>query len=156
MKNINGSGGFSFFLFLLILLVCFVSPVAAGFNDTMDMILSQEQLTFGAASFLVLVGSGIVGDDISVEAAADKMSEMAPKVVLNPDEPVTIGEYSYLIMTAYDIKGGLFYTIFGNPRYALRELRFLDIVQGRAYSRMYLPGERAVRILGRVGSEQES
>ena len=136
---------------------CFIAaaPVMAGFNETMDVILEQDSLTYGAASFLILSGAGVLDDGATLEESALRMGELAPKVVLASDEPVTLGQYSYMIMTVYSIKGGIFYSLFKNPHYSLRELRFQNIVQGKAYPRMTLSGERAVRILSRVISVQE-
>ena len=66
------------------------------------------------------------------------------------DEPVTLGEYSLLTMNAFGITGGMMYTLIPSPRYAARELAFREVIQGRAYPRMDLSGERAIRIVGRV------
>jgi len=139
----------SLFLFLVLLTVV-IFPAAAQFNDTMDTILAGDQLTYGAASFLVLNGAGLISDDMSTAEAAGEMSRVLPDLVKSPNDNVTLSEYAWMIMTVYDIPGGLLYTIFPGPRYALRELRFQEIIQDVAYPKMDVPGQRAVHILGRA------
>ncbi|MDZ7793086.1 MAG: hypothetical protein U5P10_05160 [Spirochaetia bacterium] len=41
------------------------------------------------------------------------------------------------------------YRLFPGPRYAVRELAFIDAVQGSSYPNSPLSGERAIRILER-------
>ncbi|MDA3951740.1 MAG: hypothetical protein PF508_21215, partial [Spirochaeta sp.] len=72
-----------------------------------------------------------------------------------PDHTLTLGEYSLLVMETFNISGGAMYTVTGMPRYAARELAFRNIIQGRAYPRMKLSGDRALRIIGRVLTLQE-
>jgi hypothetical protein len=58
-------------------------------------------------------------------------------------------------METFGISGGWMYTITSRPRYAARELAFRNVIQGRAYPRMELSGERAMRIVGRVLALEE-
>jgi hypothetical protein len=92
---------------------------------------------------------------MSMAEAAGEMSGILPDLVKSPDDNVTLSEYAWMIMVVYEIPGGLFYTLIEGPRYALRELRFLEIIQGAAYPKMDVPGQRAVHILGRTLSWKE-
>jgi hypothetical protein len=71
------------------------------------------------------------------------------------EDPVNLGEFSLMVMESFDIPGGLMYNLLPSPRYAARELAFRNIVQGEAYPRMAISGERAMRIIGRVLALQE-
>ena len=133
-----------------------VFTASADFDTTMDSILSEEMLSYGSASYVLLTGTGVLGDDATIQEAAGKMAQQFPDSALEWNEPVNLGHFSYMIMNAYGIGGGIMYRIFPGPRYALRELRFKKIIQERAYSTMDISGERALRIVGRVLDREEA
>jgi hypothetical protein len=141
---------------LFALCICAASYVFAGFNDTMDIALGEERLTLGSAAWMLLSGSGQIDGESSREEAARLLSSRIPGISTDPNTTVTLGEFSWYLMEVYGMKGGLIYSLFPGPRYALRELRFRDIVQGSAYPGMTLSGERALRILGRLVSDKEA
>ena len=146
----------SFFAVVLIIFFSAVFTASADFNTTMDSTLSEESLSYGSASYALLVGTEVISDDATVQEAAGEMSKMFPDTAMEWNEPVTIAGFSYMIMNAYSLEGGLFYRIFPGPRYALRELKFKKIIQEKAYSTMYLSGEKAFRIIGRVLDREEA
>jgi hypothetical protein len=61
-----------------------------------------------------------------------------------------LGEYAYILMKAFHMQGGIMYSIFPGPRYASRELAFLEMIPGSASSGRTLSGEEVIRILGNV------
>jgi hypothetical protein len=70
--------------------------------------------------------------------------------------PITLGEYAFVLMKAFDIRGGIFYSIFPGPRYACRELAFLGLLDGKASPNRRLAGDEAVRVLGKVLEYREA
>lgn len=117
---------------------------------SMDAILEQEMLSFGAASYLLLAAQGEIEDDADFAQAAEMMADTQPVFSdKDADAALTLGEYSFLIMKVYGRSGGLMYRLFPGPRYAVRELTFIKAVQGSAYPNAHVSGERAVRILER-------
>jgi len=67
-----------------------------------------------------------------------------------PDENITLGKLSFLIMRAFEIKGGMMYAILPGPRYAFRSMVSRSFIQGAADPAMTVNGERFLHILGRV------
>ena len=61
-----------------------------------------------------------------------------------------LDEISLLIMGAFEIKGGLMYSIFKNPHYAYRELTHKNIVYGRIDPAMQVTGERLLAYIARI------
>lgn len=117
---------------------------------SMDAILDQDMLSFGAASYLLLAAQGEIEDDADFAQAAELMADTQPVFSGQaPASTLTLGEYSFLIMKIYGRTGGLLYRFFPGPRYAVRELAFIDVVQGSSYPNSPLSGQRAVRILER-------
>lgn len=132
------------------------SPVFAQFNARMDAILAQEKLTMGAASFILLTGAGLLDDSSGLEEAALAFSDRFPDLARAWDSEIRLGDYSLFLMRLNRMRGGLVYRFLPRSRYALRELRFLDIVQGQSFVGMTLSGERALRIMGRFLAWKES
>ncbi len=143
------------FSFIPVLFLSSVFFASADFNTAMDSILTENRISYGSASYTVLFGTDVIGEDVSFQEAADKMSEMFPDTAMEWDSPVTLGQFSHIVMSAYSMEGGLMYRLFPGPRYAVRELRFKKIIQGKTYSTMHISGERAFRILGRVLEREE-
>jgi hypothetical protein len=131
-------------------------PLAAQSNQLLDQILDQPELSFGQAAYLVLTATQKLPDEAGPEQAAEALADSGWKVKVRPaDTPITLGEYSYLLMQAFALKGGLFYRLFPRPRYAARELAYRAWITGKAYPGRTLSGEEAVRMLGKVMEARE-
>lgn len=133
---------------LLLILVVSLVPVMnahAGFNETLDTILAEPELTYGSAAWLVLTGSGQLSPDAGIDQAAAVMGNRN-----ETGRVISLGEFAVLVITGWKLSGGVGWSLFKHPRYALRELRYRKFVIGRAYPNQKLSGERAVRIIGRV------
>ena len=144
------------YAFLVIIFFAPAFTVSAEFNTTMDYILSEEKLSYGSASFALLAGTGYISEEASVQEASDQMAQLFPDTAMEWDSPVTLGSFSYMIMKAYEMDGGLMYRFFPGPRYAVRELKFKKIIQEKSYGTMNITGERAFRIIGRVLEREEN
>jgi outer membrane protein OmpA-like peptidoglycan-associated protein len=66
------------------------------------------------------------------------------------NSPVNLGGLSFLIMQSFSIKGSALFALFPGPRYAYRQLDYLDLIPGLRDPAMKVSGERLVQILGRV------
>jgi len=134
-------------------LVALVSATAAvaQSNQFMDTLLASKQLDFGQASYLVLVASDNIGEDADAPRAFELLGSMgwAPEDA-TLETPVTLAQFSFMLMKAFGLRGGLMYRLFPGPRYAYRELRSVAVIQGRSDPGMAVDGSAAVRMLGRV------
>ena len=141
---------------ILGVLLCVVSllivPTAHGqSNDALDIILSEQQLTYGSAALLVLSATGRIDEESSFAQAVSRLDAFGWSIADRAAaDPVTLGEYSFLLMRALELPGGLMYRIAPGPRYAAREVAALRIAEGTAMVNMSLSGERALRMLGRA------
>jgi len=126
-----------------------LTTACAQSNELIDQILAEQWATYGKAVYLVLVASGTIPEEASVQAAVEALGEAGGRMpVRDPDAPVTLGEFSFLVMQFLGIPGGLFYTLLPGPRYAARELGYLGFYTGRFAPGRYLTREEALRILG--------
>ena len=121
---------------------------AAQSTAAVDRLLAEDKATVADAAYLILAASNIVPET----AAADKvMAALSERKLLEgraAEDPITLGEASYLIMQTLGIKGGLLYTVFPGPRYAARELAYLRLVQGNTHPSRVVSGSEVMHILG--------
>ncbi len=141
---------------LITLCIFFIGFGTHGFlsaqsNALIDDFLAEESASFGKAVYFVMAASAIIAEDSSLEGAVNALGARGWLVKdKKPDEPITLGEYSLLIMKALDIHGGIMYRIFPRPRYAARELDYLGFIVGKSHPGRSISGEEALRMLGRI------
>ena len=127
-------------------------------NEILDQLLAEEQLSAGSAAYLIVSLADPARVPDSRERAFEQLKtavNMEPVSATAPGDTVSIGEFSYLLQQHLGLSRGLGSRFMPGPRYALRDLKFLKLVQGRVYPSMALSGERAIRIIGRVLAETE-
>jgi len=136
---------------IVVLALASVLPVGAQSNEVLDELLERQALLFGEAAYLVLVGTERLPDTASPEEAAQALAEAFPEAqVRGAGEAIPLGEYAYLLMQAFEVKGGLMYRLIPGPRYAARELAYRKIIRGKAHPDIPVSGAEAVQILRRL------
>jgi hypothetical protein len=139
--------------FFITLCFLFITPalLPAQTAERLDALLDTPELSYAQAAMIVLPAAGLAGEDVSPEAAfaEARIRGLLPKKAA-PGGAVRLRELAFLIMGAFNMKGGLFYTLFPGPRYAYRELVHRRLIQGRNDPALTLSGERLLRILGRA------
>jgi hypothetical protein len=134
-----------------------VPSLAAQSNEVLDAVLGQANLSYGNAAYLVGTASGRVADTVTPEDSVPQVEQAGLGLPgRGPSDPVTLGDFSYMLTRAFGVHGGLMYWILPGPRYATRELAYLDIISGPAKADMPLSGERALRILERMLDRKET
>jgi hypothetical protein len=143
---------------VVVVLMLFVAgSLAAQSNEVIDSVLEQETLRTAEALYLVRVAAGDASEDQSVQdvyASTDWASWGLEEQAA--DEPVTLGQFSYLVMQALDMSGGLMYKIFPGPRYAARELDYLGYIAEDRSPYRTMSGQEGLRILGEAMRAQSS
>jgi hypothetical protein len=138
---------------MLPFLVCALLPIGAfaQSNEFVDGLLARNAVTVGQVSYLVLVASDNLGEDADEARAFEAMQGLgwAPRGAAIGDE-VSLADYSYILMRAFGMKGGIMYSLLPGPRYAYRELVSFQVIQGRSDPASRVDGGTAVRMLGRV------
>jgi hypothetical protein len=132
-------------------------PLAAQSGAFMDSLLAQDRVSYGDASYLVLVGAGRLKESEPVDRALELLREQGWAIAgKSAGDRLSLGEFSLIVMRCFDIPGGLMYHLAPGPRYATRELVYREVIQGKARPGSSLSGERAARILGRVLDTREA
>ena len=138
-------------LLLAVALLAAAGSLWGQSNELLDILFEEPATTLGQAAYLVLTASGRIPDDSSPEDAAAALGDQGWDVPeRSADEPLTVGEYSYLLIQAFELKGGVMYRILPGPRYAGRELAYLELIKGDTSPYRTFSGEEAIGILGRL------
>lgn len=120
-------------------------------NDFLDGLLETDNINYGQAAYLVLVASDNLGEDADVNRAFELLGSFGwTAETINLESNIRLKDYSYLLMRAFGLQGGLMYTIFPSPRYAYRQLVSSLVIQGRSDPGNFVSGEMAIRMLGRI------
>ena len=134
-----------FFLFLLSL-----APVWGQTAAEIEGLLSQKEITCAQAAYFTLA-MALDNPPANGEGAFVFAREQGwLPAQADSSGPITMGGLSLLVMKAFDLKGGLLYRLFENPRYAFREMTDRGFISGRAYSTLTVSGEQFLRIAGNV------
>lgn len=138
-------------VYLAVLLTLLPALAFSQSAALIDEILAEQQMNYGSAAFLLLGAVDRIPQDADrVDAVRTLEQEYQTLSPRQPDESLTLGEYSLLIMLVLEVEGGFAFTLTQEPRYAARELAFLGVIQGRAFPGMSFNGARGLRILNRA------
>lgn len=132
--------------FLLVMTLLLLSGPAHLFSfsgEDMDRLLEMDHLTRGVALSLIEEGAASRPDAAHPEAL-DLFRER------EASGEVSLGEFSYMVMKAFSLKGGILYSLFPSGRYASRELGYKGFIRGDYGAYRKLSGTEALGILGRV------
>jgi hypothetical protein len=139
------------YFLLFIFLITVNLSLSTQSNTFLDEFLSEEKVSFGNAVYLVLSGAGMVEEEATVENAIEILGGQNWGIKKKaPEEPISLEEYSYLLMRALKIGGGFMYTLFPSSRYAFRELNYLGLIDPPVDPGRTLSGEEALRMLASV------
>ena len=137
----------TFFLFL------FPALVFAQTAAELDTLLGTDAVTTNVAARFVMGAAGLAPPELSGEEAktsAYKTALAKGWVKSGPQEEISLKEAAFLMMNVFELKGGIMYSIFHNPRYAYREMIYLKLIPGRTYANSKLSGQKFLQVLGRV------
>jgi len=133
------------FLFIMPVLVC------AQTAEELETVLGTDNVTCAqAAGFVVAAANDAAVQNTSETAFEEALAKgwLPPKT--KPEDYITLGRLSLLLMKAFNIPGGVMYTLIPGPRYAFRAMVSRSYIQGAADPAMKVSGERFLHILGKV------
>jgi hypothetical protein len=120
-----------------------------------ESLLATQQLSYGQAARFVLEAAdaaALPGPEAAFAFAEDR--NWLPKNSL-PTDTARVDGISLLIMRAFDLKGGLFFSVFKNAHYAYKEMVYRKLIQDRTDPNMPVSGEFLLFVVGRVLSLKE-
>ena len=119
----------------------------------LDIVLQADTVSAAQAARFVLGAAGLLPPGLSGPAAESTAYETARSngwLKSTAGENISLKETAFLIMRAFELKGGILYSLFKNPRYAYREMIYRKLIQGRTDQSMKMSGRRLLLILDRT------
>jgi hypothetical protein len=121
-----------------------------------ERISSSNALSCAEAAYLVMVGAEKTNEAESPDQALiDARTLGAATTSMTGESPIRMDRFAFMIMKAFELKGGIFYSLFPSPRYAYRELISKGVIQGNADPADPVDGSMALRMTGRVADTGE-
>ncbi|MDA3937724.1 MAG: hypothetical protein PF693_00230 [Spirochaetia bacterium] len=144
-------------LLFSLVLVCLPLILSAQSNTVIDELLEKTEADWGKTSYMVLSAAELISENETIPEVLAMLSEQQWNLPSKlSEDPITLGEYSYMLMEAFNIPGGIMYRILPGPRYAARELSYLKFIDKDKSPYRTLSGEEVLRIMGRVMEWKEA
>jgi len=126
---------------LLAGVLCLVAlqPAHSQSNEIIDVLLEQEWASFAETAHLVMSGAGLIPDDLPMTALMDILVQR--RWISNPNrfnQPITVAEYAYLMMEAFEVPHGLLYGVFPTGWFGVREINFLQLLPDTKKAQQFL------------------
>jgi len=138
-----------FVLVMLLLPILAFAQIA----EELEQMIEADTVSAAKAARFVLEAAGLLQPGISghaAERAAYDMASLNGWIRIPAEENVSVKDTAFLIMKAFNLKGGIFYSIFKNPRYAYREMVYRKLVQGYPDPGAKASGRGLMQILGKT------
>jgi len=134
---------------LLLASPIFAPQVFAQTAAELETLFYADAVNYAQAARYVLLAADI--NDLKAEDAFSyAMEKKWLPAAAGKDTTAKLDGVSLLIMRAFDIKGGAFYTLMKTPHYAYRELLYQNIIQGRADPGMAVSGDFLLFVVNRA------
>ena len=147
-------------LFFVIFYLLFCNCLLFGQTaERIERLLGQDQVSYRDAALLVLEAAGHI--ESAKQTSADDAFRFAmyrgwlPKGA-EADNDARFNGISLLLMRSFGLKGGFMYSFAKNPRYSYRELVFKGVIQGKAYPKMPVSGDKLLFMINRILALEET
>ena len=125
-------------------------------NEEIDAFMAKKQADVATAAYFTLSAAGMQNAASTAEAAPGYLNENKWfKEELKGDELLKASDASYLIMKAFAQKGGIMYSIAPGPRYALKEIKYLKLIDQKTDPAKIMTGEDFMILLSEFLSGKE-
>jgi len=142
------------FLLFLTVFLFMISPIFSQTPADIDSLLGEAEINGEQAAYftLALALEKIPENPQAAFSLAREKGWLAAD--MQNTGKIDYSGLSFLLMNAFNIKGGMMYRFTGSPRYAYRELKNRGIINGRVYSDFPVSGEHFLQILGNITDDE--
>jgi len=147
---------FNALFFAVLFFGLFSAPLFAQTAGELEELLQTQTVSYGQAARFVLAAADAANLQNPEQACAYAVEQRWLPRKTAAEKPARLNDVSLLLMQAFDVRGGMWYSLTKSPHHAYRELVYQDIIQGRADPEMTLSGEELLFLINRLLSYQES
>ena len=136
-----------------VLFFLFTAALSAQTAAELDTLMQTNAVSAAACARFVLGAADLLPAELSgaeAEKAAYELALSKGWTKAAAGDAVTLKGTAYLVMNAFNLKGGVMYSLFRNPRYAYREMIYRRLIQGRSDPGMKVSGQRLLQIVSRA------
>jgi hypothetical protein len=138
-----------------ILFGLFHAPLYAQTAAELEELLQTKTVSYAnAARFILEAADAAALKDVNAAFAFAAERAWLPKNA-SAEQAAKLDGVALLLMRAFAVKGGIWYSLNKNPHYAYRELVYQDIIQGKTDPEMTLTGEQFLFLVNRFLSLRE-
>ena len=137
----------------LFLVLAISVPLFSQTAAEMDTLLKAEKVSAAGLARFVLGAADLLPEGLSGAAAEKAAYDIASSngwIKTAAENNATLIDTAFLVMKAFNLKGGVMYSLFKNPRYAYREMVYRRIIMGHADGAMIIDGARLLAILDKT------
>ena len=145
----------AFILIIVLLLGVILTPAHAQTAAKLEAVFNNPQLNYRDAAIFILEASEKAVFNDPTEAFQFAMdNKWLPKKAQGADT-ATLKGISLLFMRSFNMKGGIFFSLFGSPRHAFRELVQMEVIRLNTDPDMAVSGPELLLMLGRLTGLRE-
>jgi hypothetical protein len=143
---------------LLFFVFTFTVPLFAQTAAGLEALLNEPALTWSAATSFALEAAGS-SDSAGFTNSEDAFHFAAERKWLPgnaaPEDAARLNGVALLLMRSFDLKGGIFYSLFKSPHHAYRELVYKGLIRGDTDPGMTVSGRQLLLIVSKILSVKE-
>jgi hypothetical protein len=133
---------------IVVIFVIATAGISAQSMQVVDDLIAAEAAGFGDTVYMIAVGSGLADESLPVSDTVDLVTDKGwNPAKKSANEAISCGDLAFIIMQAFELEGGLMYSLLPSPRYALRELIYLGLLERKTHPGSTLSGADVIRIL---------
>lgn len=144
-------------LYIAVAMLLIAAATFGQAAEKIDKILETEAATFGQAAYLIQTALDDGSDGLDFETAFERFKSENQNLIrdsVTAEDVIPVKTYAFLLMKAFDVKGGMMYRIYPCPRYAYRDLQYLGVIQDKKNPDAVMSGASLLQILGRIDTVQ--
>ena len=137
-------------ILLFLVLVILAHGIWGQNAATIDSLLEKQQVSMSDVAWIMFGAANIIDENTSPTAAFVELQQRSKRYTrYRPGDAATLADLCLIGMIAFDVPGGIMFTITRAPRYAFRDARYRRIIPGGLNPQSKVSGANALRYTGR-------
>ena len=116
--------------------------------DKISEIIESTNVNYGQISYLAAIHAGLADETANQQQCLNTLEEKGFVQKGHSDtEQIPLEQVAFICAKTWNVKGGIFYSIFKNPRYSLKQLKADGVIPENSDPSKKLSGFEALNII---------